>query len=90
MTIPPGLSFGSIPVYWLQEKSGKMKAIVGKFLENEPLNEYELEILRWYFYQWVAAFPTKPDDFAGILLMSQEELRLYNMRLLNDYGIDPL
>ncbi len=90
MAIPPGLSFSRIPVYWLQEESGRMKAIIGKFLENEPLEEPELEILRWYFYQWVAAFPTKPDDFAQILLMSQEELRLYNMRLLNDYGIDPL
>ena len=90
MSGPPGFSFGHVPVYWMQEQSGKMKEIVRKFLENEPLNQYELEVLRWYFHQWVEAMPSRPDDYARILIMTQEELRAYNMRLLNDYGIDPL
>jgi hypothetical protein len=91
MNVPAGLSFrASGPYYWMHETSGKMKEIVMKFLENESLNLYELEVLRWYFYQWIAAMPSKPDDFSKVLLMTQEELKFYNMDLLNKYGIDPL
>jgi hypothetical protein len=91
MSVPPGLSFRpGPPVYWLQEQSGKMKQIIQKFLNDQDLNQYELEVLRWYYHQWVAAMPSRPDDYNRILIMSQRELKLYNMKLLNEYGIDPL
>jgi hypothetical protein len=90
MTGPPGLSFDHMPFYWQQETSGKMKAIVVKFLNREPFNQWELETFRWYVHQWVAAMPSKPQDYNKILLMSQAELFNYVSDELLGYGIDPL
>lgn len=78
-----------VPLYWMHEKSGRMKKIVMKFLKDTPLAAHELRILRWYVYQWVDAMPVKPLDYQRILRMSQEELKRYNGILVKQYAIDP-
>lgn len=91
MNVPPGLSFSEgVPLYWMHEQSGRMKEIVRKFLDNQELNEWELEVFRWYIHQWVRAMPSKPNDYAMILIMSQDDLRKYVATTLLGLGIDPL
>jgi hypothetical protein len=91
LTGPPGLSFnGSIPFYWMYEQSGRMKEIVRKFLNIERLNEWELDVFRWYIHQWVQAMPSRPEGFSKILIMSEDELRSYIVHDLLAVGIDPL
>jgi hypothetical protein len=87
---PPGLFFDGGPVYWKNEISGKMKAIVVKFLDKQPFNEWELETFRWYIKQWIEAMPSRPSDFLKVMLMSQNELFGYLSGELLEYGIDPL
>ena len=78
------------PVYWMHEISGRMKRIVTKFLENKPLTREELGVIRWYVYQWVHYMPSKPDDYKGVMLMDQSELKSYTFHVLVcTYGIDP-
>lgn len=90
MSQPPGLNFDGGPVYWKFETSGKMRIIIVKFISRHPFNEWELETMRWYIHQWVAAMPSKPNDYNKILRMSQAELYSYIADELLGYGIDPL
>ena len=77
-------------VYWRHEVSGRMASIVGKFLNDEPMDPYELKVIRWYVWQFVDAMPSKPDDCKRILEMSKEELKRYNWEVLvTKYAIDP-
>ena len=78
------------PVFWMHEQSGRMKAIVKKFLAKTPLTRDELDIMRWYIFQYVDAMPYKPEDYHRIKEMSQAELRDYIVDTLLAYGIDPL
>lgn len=89
--IPSGLNFGEgMPFYWQQETSGKMKEIIQKFLKQQPMNDWEYEIFRWYVWQWTRAMPVKPDDFNKILLMNLQELSSYLTGELLELGIDPI
>lgn len=87
-----GLAFKNQPVYWMHETSGKMKQIVFKFMTGAPLYEEELEIMKWYIFQWVDALPVKPQGFSRELIfgMTGEMLRDYVKGPLMDLGIDPL
>lgn len=79
------------PVYWMDEKSGKMKAIVSKFFNDESLTDDELNTMRWYIHQFADAMPYKPNNLSEIFQMSQQELKAYiSETLLFDFGIDPL
>lgn len=82
----------TIPLYWMHETSGKMQALIRKFLNGIQLSENELEIMRWYIFQWVDAMPIKPKDFSKSLLdsMTQEHLNEYICKVLLPLGIDPL
>lgn len=79
-----------LPLFWMHEQSGRMRAIVKKFLANTPLTRDELDTMRWYVYQWVDAMPFKPEDYHKIKEMSQAKLKDYIVDTLLDYGIDPL
>ena len=82
----------SKPVYWLNESSGTMKEIVNKFLQDIPLCKEELKLLRWYIWQWVAApLFVKPPGFSKELIysLSQEQLWVYIVTVLEPQGIDP-
>ena len=73
------------------EQSGKMNAIVTKFLNDDELTTDELNTLRWYIHQWADAMPSKPENLREIFEMSQEELKEYNFEtLVCGYGIDAL
>jgi hypothetical protein len=92
MSFPPGLSWppARMPLYWMHEQSGRMKEIIRKFLKPEPLNEWELEILRWYVKQWTEAMPFKPKDYGLILILPEKDLRKYIANVLVEkHGIDP-
>jgi len=79
-----------MPLYWQHEVTGRMREIVRKFFENEPLDARELEVLRGYVHQWVVAMPHKPEDYNRILEMSQDELKRYIWEVLvTEYAIDP-
>lgn len=80
---------GSKPVYWMNESTGELKAIIEKFLKDIDLTQPELKTLRWYVYQWVKGMPGKPHGFESILKMSQLDLKKYCWTTLLDYGIDP-
>ncbi len=81
--------FTELPKFHMHEVTGRMTAIVMKFLEGQPLTYPELDKLRWYVHQWVDGMPRKPPDYKCILHMSQEELKNYCFETLLDYGIDP-
>ena len=78
------------PVYWMYEQSGKMKAIVMKFINDEKLTADELNTMRWYIHQFADAMPSKPTELHRIFEMNQEELRIYNRLLFERFGIDSL
>jgi len=89
LKFPEGLKQGR-PLYWKHELTGKMARIVNKFLHGEKLNSDELTVLRWYVFQWVNAFPFKPEDYRRVLSMSQEEIKSYSFDVLvSEYAIDP-
>ena len=41
------------PLFWMDEQTGMMKAIVDKFLEEIHLTNLEMKYLRWYIVQWI-------------------------------------
>lgn len=77
------------PKYHMHEDSGRMSRIVYKFLKDIPLNQLELDCLRWYVHQWVRAMPRKPADYETIKIMMQDELKEYCFHTLLEWGIDP-
>ena len=79
-------------VYWMHERSGRMKAIVLKFFsKDQDLTERELEILKWYIEQFVDAMPRRPLHWREQLAACRtaKDLREYNWMLVRDYAIDP-
>lgn len=78
------------PLYWRNETSGRMKAIVGRFLAHGRLNGTDLPVLRWYVFQWVS-WMRVPQELLNRIrgARSQEELRAILAELL-DWGVDPL
>jgi hypothetical protein len=41
------------PVFWSNEKSGRMKEVVQKFFDHKELDKEEFTILKWYVKQWI-------------------------------------
>ena len=77
--------------YWMHETTGKMKEIVFKFMEDEPLTDDELNTMRWYIHQFADAIPSKPSNLSEIFQMTQQELKEYNYEtLVVGFGIDAL
>jgi hypothetical protein len=76
------------PLFHLDECTGLMTELVKKFLQDFHLDQSDLNHLRWYVHQWVAAMPHKPADFERIKIMRQDELKKYCYFLLF-WGIDP-
>lgn len=77
--------------YWMDETTGKMKEILIKFVEDEPLTDDELNTLRWYIHQFADAMPSKPNNLSEIFQMTHQELKEYNYEtLVVGYGIDAL
>lgn len=77
------------PVFWIYEESGKMAAIVNAWQNKAVLSPSDYKTLQWYVNQWIAAFPSKPDDYSKVLTLSPDDLRLYLDDLFLNYGIDP-
>ena len=78
------------PLYWMREQSGTLRRIVGKYVIDDPLTRYELDVMRWYVWQFCRALPFPPPDLALVKTMTQKELRAYVHGTLLDHGIDPL
>ena len=79
-------------VYWMQERTGRMREIILKFLrDGTDLTEEELEILKWYIEQFVDAMPMRPPKWRERLAActTKKQLREYNWMLVSDYAIDP-
>ncbi len=84
------LSGFSFPLYWRNEQSGRMAAIVKKFLQREALSPEELHIFKWYIIQWIDHMLYKPADYRDLIpKMSQEQLYQYLEFLQDKYAIDP-
>ncbi|GEM_PF-3608097 len=80
----------SIPFHWTHDKTGFLKSILEKFFSDEKLNFNELNLLRWYVYQWVHSHYRKPENYRLIRIMSQKELKNYILKVLaRRYGILP-
>ncbi len=78
-----------MPLYWIYEKTGKMKEIVTKFINYTPLTKDELNTLKWYVHQWASAMPSHPPDLNHIFEMDQVQLKNYIFDvLLLEYSID--
>jgi len=78
------------PLYWMHERSGRMRQIVKKFLQNQELTPEELLVIRWYVFQWVDAMPRRPRDYDKILEMDQSTLKSYTYHVLvSEYAFDP-
>ncbi len=77
------------PLFHMHEVTGEMTRIVKEFLEEKNLILINLNRLRFYMYQWVAAMPDKPPTYQNILMMSQAELMDFYVDELIPRGIDP-
>lgn len=80
------------PLYWVNETTGTMRAIVSKCLsDDDDLTADELDVLTWYVRQWIdGVVPLPPPDYEQCLLgiRTKGDLRRYLHELLRDYGID--
>ena len=76
-------------LYWMDETTGQMQAIVEMYLNGTMLSDANLKILQRYLYQWVQGFPVIPSDYKRILEMSQDQLHEYVWDVLLPIGIDP-
>jgi hypothetical protein len=43
----------TVPGYWMNETSGKLRPVVEKYLRGESLTIYELNAIRAYIRQWM-------------------------------------
>jgi len=80
-----------MPVFWMNELSGRMRAIVKAFFsEDQALNADEIDVLKRYLAQWIAALPKQPPNWRRELAACQtkEDLRRFNWELVSNYGID--
>ncbi|HID19059.1 TPA: hypothetical protein EYP27_05915 [Candidatus Bathyarchaeota archaeon] len=80
----------TIPFHWTHDKTGILRRVLEKFFGDEKLNFSELNLLRWYVYQWVHSHYKKPENYKWIRIMSQKELKKYILEVLvRRYGILP-
>lgn len=77
------------PLFHMNEESGEMTRIIMKFLEGKQLDFLDLNILRAYIHQWVAAMPVKPPTYQNILMMDQAQIMTFLLDELLPRGIDP-
>ncbi|MHC1586162.1 MAG: hypothetical protein ACXQTV_01290 [Candidatus Hecatellaceae archaeon] len=74
----------------IQSRAEPLLEAIRKFFRDERLSFYELNLLRWYIYQWVSSHPRKPNNYFWIRNMSQKELKKYVLEVLvKRYGILP-
>ena len=79
----------NVPLFWMDEKTGMMKAIVLKYLESIHLTNLEMKYLRWYLVQWIDAMISKPPNYKEeIEKRDQKGLEEY-IEVLLEYAIDP-
>ena len=88
------------PLYWQDELSGEMRAVVMAYLNGWAMTSRQIEIMRWYLHQWVSApiwgqIPGgQPEGFDKLVsdaahLHCRSDIRAWLWRAL-DFGIDPL
>jgi len=80
-----------MPVFWQHELTGRMRAIVKAFFsERSDLTAEEIDILKKYLAQWIAGMPVQPPRWRQDLAActTKAELKAYNWKLVNEYGID--
>jgi len=80
-----------MPVFWMNELSGRMRAIVKAFFnEDQELTADEIDVLKRYLAQWIAAMPKQPPRWRQELAACQtkKDLKAYNWKLVRDYAID--
>jgi len=81
-----------LPVFWMNETSGRLRDVVRKFFDPEAnLDEEELRLLKWYVGQWVAAMPYPPHGWRELLeaCRNESELHLFILDELLPMSIDP-
>jgi len=75
----------------MHELSGRMRAIVKAFFsDDQDLTADEIDILKRYMAQWIAAMPQQPPSWRRELavIQTKDELKRYNWKLVSDYSID--
>ena len=54
-----------LPGYWMHETSGILKPVIHRYLNREPLDASDYQIMRAYLKQWVSCGAwVCPADFA--------------------------
>ena len=91
------------PGYWMHESSGRLAEAMKRYLQEEPLSNYDVGLIRAYLVQWIESpvWDQNPNmDAAGRVEL--EELRkaahkITNRRAIDewvevatDWGLDPL
>jgi len=80
-----------MPLFWMHELSGRMRAIVKAFFsEDQNLTADEIDVLKRYLAQWIAAMPAQPPNWRKELAACQtkQDLRSFNWKLVSDHAID--
>jgi hypothetical protein len=82
------------PEYWMHETSGRLEAAIWALLEDEPLNDEQIAIVRAYLRQWIMAPVWHGPPVAGLRrrideLTSTAAIRRWLDDALSE-NIDPL
>lgn len=43
------------PLYWRDEVTGRLAAVIARYLREEPLSAADLQVMRVYLIQWIDA-----------------------------------
>lgn len=84
----------SLPQFWMRETGGDLRGAVEAYLENQPMTEGQIRLMRLYLRQWILA-PQWRGPMVDVLrtqvneITTRRDINRWLDRAL-DEGIDPL
>lgn len=84
-------AYGQGPLFWPNEKSGRMAEAVRRLFDSESeLGDEDVELLKWYVGQWVEVMPHPPIGWRARIARCANKYDLSRLtRWLLENAIDP-